>query len=186
MGPPAEVYAEVDFPTDAIAIYGVRVNVNGSRWYPLKRIPFGAIHDYQFLPTFSGFAPNRGPIAYTTRILPDGVGSTETVGKIMILPIPTSGNYAVWYLQGWADRTADTDTFPGMADFHEWAILNTCIKMAQPDGDSAQQVQLWMLERQRVEGLITARAMQFEDGLPIEPRDARGDGYDPDFWRGPL
>jgi hypothetical protein len=181
-----EAYAEIPFPTDAIAISGVRCNVNGTRWYPLKRIPFAAIHDFQYEGLFQGYAPNRGPIAYCTRLLPDGVGSTETAGVIMITPVPTSGNYRLWYLQGWQDRTADTDTIPGLADWIEWAILDTCIKMASPDRDAANQVQAWLIAREKVEKLITARAAAIEDGQPVEPRDARYDGYDPDVWRGPL
>jgi hypothetical protein len=186
VGPPAESYAEIPWPTDAIAVYGVRCNVNGTKWYPLKRVPFAAIHDFQYEGTFAGYAPNRGPIAYATRLIPDGVGSTETAGQIMIMPVPTSGNYALWYLQGWADRTADADTIPGMADHIEHAILGTLIKMAQPDSDSQKQVQMWMIERNRIEELVTSRAMKLEAGIPLEARDARFDGFDRDFWRGPL
>lgn len=186
VGPPAETYSEIPWPTDAVAVYGVRCNVSGTRWYPLKRVSFAAIHDFQYEGLFAGYAPNRGPIAYATRLIPDGVGNTETAGQIMVMPVPTSGNYALWYLQGWQDRTADTDTIPGMADHIEHAILGTLIRMAQPDGDSQKQVQIWMAERQRIEDLVTSRAMKLEAGLPLEPRNARGDGYDPDFWRGPL
>lgn len=186
LGPPPEAYAEIPWPTDAIAIYGVRCQVNGTRWYPLRRITFAAIHDFQYDGLFAGWAPNRGPIAFCTRLIPDGVANVETAGAVMIAPIPTSGSYRLWYLQGWADRTADTDTFPGLADFHEWAILTTLIKMSQPDGDSQRQTQIWMAERTRVEELITSRAQKLEAGIPIEPRDARYDGWDPEFWRGPL
>jgi hypothetical protein len=181
-----DVYAEIPWPTDAVSIYAVRCLVNGTQWYSLKRIPFSGLLDYQYQGLFTGFAPNRGPIAFCTRIIPDGAANVETAGAIMLVPIPLSGTYVLWYLQGWADRTADTDTFPGLADFHEWAILNTLVKMSQPDGDSNKQVQIWMAERERVEGLITCRAQKLEAGLPMEPRDARSDGYDSQVWAGPL
>lgn len=181
-----EAYVEIPWPVDAIAVYGVRCQVNGVRWYPLKRVPFAAMHDFQYDGLFAGYAPNRGPIAYTTRIIPDGVGQTETAGQIMVMPVPTSGSYALWYLQGWQDRTADADTIPGMADHIEHAILGTLIRMSQPDSDSQKQVQIWMMERTRIEELVTARAMKLEAGIPVEARDARRDGYDPDYWRGPL
>lgn len=182
-----EVYAEVPFPTDAIAIYGVRCLVNPPRWYPLRRISFSAIHDFQSEGLNGvGYNPVRGPIAYCTRLIPDGVGSVETAGTIMLAPVPVGGSYALWYLQGWQDRTADTDTIPGMADWIEHAILGTLIKMSQPDGDSQKQTQIWMMERNRIQDLIESRAMKLDAGLPLEPRDARGDGYDPDLFRGTL
>lgn len=186
VGPPAETYAEIPWPTDAIAVYGVRCNVNGTRWYNLKRVSMAAIVDFQYDGFFSGYAPNRGPIAFCTRVIPDGVSSTETAGAVMLMPIPTGGSYCLFYLQAWADRVNDGDTIPGMADHIEHAILSTLIRMSQPDGDSNGQVGLWLQERQRIEDLVTARAMKLEAGIPLEPRDARGDGYDPDFWRGPL
>lgn len=181
-----EAYAEIPWPTDAIGIGGVRCLVNGTRFYPLKRVSFNAIHDFQFDNGLVGYAPNNGPIAYASRVIPDGVGSTETAGAIMIAPVPVSGSYALWYLQGWADRTADADTIPGMADWIEHAILGTLIKMSSPDGDSAKQLPLWISERQRIEDMITARAQKMAGSLPLEPRDARGDGFDFDRYGGTL
>lgn len=181
-----EVYAEIPWPTDAIAIGSVRCQVNGTRWYPLKRASFNAVQDYQNEATFAGYAPTRGPIIYASRVIPDGVAAVETAGAIMIAPVPVSGNYALWYLQGWADRTGDSDTIPGMADWIEHAILGTLIKMAQPDSDSQKQVQLWMTAQQRIENQITARAQNMAGSLPLEPRNARGDGYDADPYGGTL
>lgn len=181
-----EAYAEIPWPVDAVAIAGVRCLVNAPRWYPLKRVSFNAIHDFQYTATFAGYNPSRGPMAYASRLIPDGVGSTETPGQIMIAPVPVSGSYALWYLQAWQDRTADSDTFPGMADWIEHAILGTLIKMAQPDSDSQKQAQMWMIERNRIEVLITSRAQKLHDGLPLEPRDARGDGFDYNPYGGTL
>lgn len=182
-----EAYAEVDFPVNAVAIYGVRCLVNAPRWYALRRISFTAIHDFQSQGLNGiGFNPTSGPIAYCTRLIPDGVGSTETAGKIMIAPVPVSGSYALWFLEGWTDRTADADTLPGMADWIEHCILGALIKMAQPDGDSQKQVQMWMIERNRIEALITSRAQKLDAGMPLQPRDARMDGYDVDLYRGQL
>lgn len=181
-----EPYAVIPWPTDAIGVGMVRVQVNGTRWYGLKRASFLAIHDYQNLDTFAGYSPNRSPVIYASRIAPDGVGNTETSGEIMIAPIPTAGNYALWYLQGWQDRIADSDTIPGMANWIEHAVLSTCIRMAQPDSDSQKQVQIWMIERNRIEAQITARAQKMAGSLPLEPRDARGDGYDSNPYGGQL
>lgn len=174
-----ECYAELDWPTDAVGIGLVRCLV-GTKWYSLQRVSFTAINDYQTDPLFLGYNPTRGPRIYASRLLPDGVGSTETAGKIMIAPVPVSGSFCLWYLQQWADRTADADTIPGMANWIEHAILGACIKMSEPDSDSQKQAQIWMIERNRIEDQITARAQKMGGALPIEPRDARGDGYDGD------
>lgn len=181
-----EAYAEIDWPTDAVAIGGVRCLVNGTRWYPLRRKSFNAIHDFQSEDTFGGYNAQRGPVAFASRLLPDGSGSTETAGKIMIAPVPVGGSFAIWYLQGWTDRTADADTIPGMANWVEHAILGTLMMMAQPDADSQKQFGMWEKAQKKIEDQITARAQKLNDGLPLEPRDARGDGYDDDLYRSQL
>lgn len=179
-----DVYAEIDWPLDAVGVYGVRVQTQtNGRWYNLKRIPFAAFTDYQSSDLLLSFPTSRGPIGYCTRLLPDGVGAVETVGKIMVVPVPRAGNYRLWYLSAFTDRTADTDTFNGLAEFYEWAILQTCIKMLSPDADSSKQYAMWIQERERVEELITARAKRFE-GDAVEPRDARYDGYEDTGWYG--
>lgn len=179
-----EIYAEIDWPLDAIGIYGVRCN-NG-RWYPLKRIPFAAYQDFQYEGLFQGFAPNKGPIGYTPRLIPTNVGTVETVGKIMIVPIPTAGTYRLWYLQAWAPQTTDTSTFPGMAAWHEWAILDTLLAMLGPDANARKQAELWVVLLARAEQRIVDRASQLDDGLALEPRDARGDGWDSEAYDGPY
>lgn len=182
-----EHYVEIPWPTEAIGVYGVRCQMStGGDWYPLKRASFAGIHDFRNSSTTLGYNPRKGPIAYTSRLLPDGVGSTETAGVVMLAPVPVGGNYSLFFLEGWQDRTADADTIPGMADWIEHAILGTLIKMAQPDGDSAKQVQIWMMERNDIRDQIIARAMQLEASIPLEPRDARGDGYDDAGWRDEL
>lgn len=181
-----EAYAEIPWPVDAIAVAGVRCLVNGTRWYPLKRLSFNAIHDWQYDPAFSGWLPNRGPRGFASRVIPDGVSNTETAGQVMIAPVPVSGSYALWYLQGWQDRSADANTIPGMANWIEHAILGTLMKMAGPDGDSQAQFSMWEKQQMKIADMITARAQKLTGGLPLEPRDARGDGYDFDRFGGEL
>jgi hypothetical protein len=182
-----ETYAEVDWPVDAIGVYGVRVQLQtGGRWYPLKRIPWAAYQDFQYASVLNAFTQQPGPIGYTARMLPDGSGATEVAGKVMITPVPRGGQYRIWYLQAWAEKTANTDTFPGHAAFIEWAILNTCIKMLSPDADSQRAYTMWDRERAKCEARIQARARRLDDGLALEPRDARGDGYDGSLYRDDL
>jgi hypothetical protein len=185
-----DVYSEVDWPLDAIGVYGVRVQrqTNG-RWYPLRRVPWVAFQDFQSDQLFGAFSQQQGPVGYCSRFAPDGGGTsaaTETAGKVMIFPVPQGGNYRLWYLQAFADRIADTATFNGFAAFHEWAILHTCIKMLGPDADSKKVYAMWDNERRIARELIEARALNFEPGQAIEPRDGRDDGYDGSGWRDAL
>jgi hypothetical protein len=182
-----DVYAEVDWPLDAIGVYGVRVQrVSGGRWYPLKRVPWVAFQDYQSDQLFGAFSQQPGPVGYCSRLAPDGVAAVETVGKVMIFPVPQSGSYRLWYLQAFADRLTDTSTFNGFAAFHEWAILHTMIKMLGPDADSAKVYAMWDNERRIARELIEARAQNFEPGQSISPRDGREDGYDGSGWNDAL
>ncbi len=181
-----EVYSEIDWPVDAVGVYGVRVLGTSGRWRPLKRIPWAAYQDYQYGNLFDGFDPANGPIGYTSRTIPTGVGSTQTAGKVMITPVPTGGTYRLWYLQAWQSQTADADVFPGHAEFTEWNIYNTMIKMLSPDADSQKVYTMWRDERKECREMIEARAKRLDDGMALEPRDARGDGYDWEGWRGAL
>jgi hypothetical protein len=177
-----ETYAEIDWPIGAVGVYGVRVQIGSGRWYPLKRIPWAAYQDYQYSGFFESLSSARNPVAYIPRILPEGGTATESVGKVMIVPVPTSGSYRLWYLEAWAPQTGDTFQFAGHSEFIEHAILGTLIKMLQPDGDMNGQYGIWSKERERIEARIESRARRLDGGTSMEPRDARGDGIDPEQW----
>ncbi len=181
-----EVYAEIDWPVAASRIYGVRVQSSTtSRWYPLKKVPWAAFHDYQGIEQMlAGFSNQPGPRAYCSRVVPRAPGNpglVETVGKVMLFPIPVSGNYRLWFMEGWQPQVQDTALFAAQDDvWHEWAIYNTMIKMLGPDADSRKLYPQWAAERKEARDVITATAMRLSDGMAIEPRDARDDGYDPE------
>lgn len=182
-----EVYAEIDWPVGAIGVYGVRVLLN-NRWYPLKRIPFAAYQDYQFGPFLDSLLVSQGPIGYTSVLLPDGDSVTpanESVGKVMIVPVPTTGSYRLWYLEAWTPRTADTAVFPGHSLQTEFAIWDCLCKMAMPDKDSGQVYQKFTAERDRALGLIKARASNQMGDDVLEPRNAREDGHQ-ELWSDEL
>jgi hypothetical protein len=154
---PDECYVEVPFPTDAVSVVLVVVQkATNQRWIPLSPTTLPGLYDQQRSATFG--TSRRMPKVYALQTIPDGVGQVETAGKILLAPVPSSGNYAVWYMQGWTDRTADADTLPGLADHVEHAILGTLIRMSEPDGDSQKQVGIWLAERARIESFVTSRA----------------------------
>lgn len=175
-----EAYAEVDLPVDAVAAYGVRVLLPGqTRYRPLKRVGFAAIHDFQC-------RANRGPRVYCSRKIATGApaspGPAEVVGKVMIAPVPLGGTYRLWYLQAWAPQVANDDKFGGHAAWVEWAVWHTCIKMMGADQKKTRFYEIAAAERAKLEGEIEARAAALDSGMSEEPRDARGDGEDYDFF----
>lgn len=176
-----EVYAEIDWPISAIGVYGVRVKV-GTRWYPLKRIPWAAYQDFQYQGFFETFTAAKSPRAYVPRYLPDGNTDSGQVGKIMIIPVPQTGVYRLWYLEAWQPQTADGYLFSGHTEFIELAILETLIKMLGPDGNQGDKYTMWSNERKALRDRIETRASRLDSGTSMEPRDARGDGRDVDAW----
>ena len=98
----------------------------------------------------------------------------------MIVPVPTSGTYSLWYLEAWAPLTTDGHTVSGHAAWIEWSIWNTVIKMRAKDGVQDATYNIAVKERDKAEERIKERARRLSDGLSMEPRDARGDGYEPD------
>lgn len=182
-----EVYSEIDWPVNAVRIYGVRARaVANGRWYPLRKIPWSAFHDYQNDSLFAGWQSKPGPIAYCSRTIPKVSAATEVAGKIMLLPVPTQGTYRLWYMEAWQPLVNDADLFPGHEEWHEWAIYNTLIKMLGPDADSKKMYPQWSGERLLARNAIEATAVRLSDGMAMEPRDARGDGDDGNGWGGEL
>ncbi len=179
-----EAYSEIPWPVNASRIFGVRCQtVTGGRWYPLKRIPWVAHHDFQSSRLFADYARQPGPIAYCTRSVPRGVETTETAGNIMIMPVATSGSYRLWYLENWTPQVEDDDLFNGHSEWFEFVIYSTLIRMLSPDADSKKNYGMWSVERDRMQELIEAEALKLEDGMPVEPTDGRLDGGDPDgYW----
>ena len=172
-----EDYAQIDWPLDAVAIFGVRVKSN-ERWRALKPLPAAALHDYQLDGILSG--SSRAPVGYILKQIPFAVTTVETVGKIMIVPVPTSGSFSIWYLQAWAPITGDTDKVSGHAAWIEWSVWDTVIKARAKDGLQDATYRIAVEERERCRQRIEERASRLSDGLSMEPRDARGDGLEPD------
>jgi hypothetical protein len=182
-----EVYAEIAWPVNAMRVYGVRVQrTSTSEWYPLKKIPWAALHDFQHSRLLGGYLSQPGPIAYASRRIPRGVGAVETAGAIMILPVPTGGNYRLWYQQNYTPQVAESDLTDSHSGWIEWAIYDTLIKMLGPDADSRKAYDMFDKERTRQQELIEAEAVRLSDGMAEEPRDGRDDGYEREGWGGPL
>lgn len=177
-----EAYAEVPWPTNASRIFGIRCRTTSSaKWYPLKRVPWAAHHDFQWERVLSLWSRQPGPRAYCSRALPKASETTTTTGNIMIMPVPLQGDYRLWYLESWVPQVEDDDLIAGEAEWFEYAYYCTLIKMLGPDADSKKQYPQWSVERAEARAYIERFAEKLEDGLPIEPRDGRFDGEDPEY-----
>lgn len=172
-----EDYAVVDWPVNAVAIFGVRVKTN-ERWRPLKNLSAASLHDYQYDGLFGSNA--RNPVGYILKTIPFGASATETAGKIMIVPVPTAGSFSVWYLEAWAPLSTDAHVISGHAAWIEHSIWSTIVKARAADGQMDDTYQIAFKERDRVEERIVERARRLSEGMSQEPRDARGDGYELD------
>lgn len=177
-----EDYAQIDWPVDCVAIFGVRVKTN-DRWRALRPLPTAALHDYQYDGLWGD--NRRGPIGYILKTIPFASGTTETAGKIMLVPIPSEGTYSLWYLEAWTPLTGDTDRVSGHAAFIEWSIWDTVIKMRAKDGLQDATYNIAVKEREECRKRIETRASRLSDGLSMEPRDARIDGHEWSVW-GPF
>ncbi len=182
-----EIYSEIAWPVNAVRIYGVRVRtVTNGRWYPLKKIPWAAYHDYQYDQVIEAYRRQPGPRAYCARSMPSANEATEVTGSIMVLPVPTGGVYRLWYMTAYQPQVEDDDLFAGHDEWFEFAIYATLIKMLSPDADMKKNYAMWSIERDNARALIESTAMRLDDGMSMEPRNARDDGDDLDGWGGAL
>ena len=173
-----EVYSVIDWPVNAVAIMGVRVKNTQGRWRALKPLPAAALHDYQYEGLITGTA--QAPVGYILKTIPFAVTTTETAGKIMIVPVPSGGSFSPWYLEAWTPLTGDTDKVSGHAAWIEHSIWNTVIKARAKDGQQDATYRIAVEEREMCRQRIENRASRLSSGLAMEPRNARGDGFDDD------
>lgn len=120
-------YAEIPWPTDAVSIHGLDARVGGT-WcavpqgdFAQRRLgPYNSSRgDYQFA--------DAGLAMWILRNLPT---ATATAGSIMLFPVPSGGQYVLWYLPQWVDITTDSLEFPGQEMWLQWVIWDvvaTCL-----------------------------------------------------------
>jgi hypothetical protein len=174
-----ETYAEVDWPLDAQRIYRFDVLFQTGLWLPLRAVTIGGLRDYQQFHNFwdvAGIAD--GPCAFALRKAPFGSAAVETVGKLMVVPVPTTARlYKLWYLRNYA-AMATTDTFNGHASFSAWIVQDMVIKYSERDNDSQATYGIAVQERARLENLLAQEAPKTQMSHADIPRRIDGMGYD--------
>lgn len=179
-------YAEIDWPTDAVSVHGLDVKVDGY-WYTvgqgdMTQRRLGPIQapgtggDYRY--------SERGLTMWIPRSLPTTSTSTPVAGKIMLFPVPQSGQYLLWYLPNWVDVVTDTDIFPGQEGWITWVIWETaCRALIRDIGpQTSAQLEHCIAERERAWAEIRTSAQRIATDGPIQPLNrygasARGGGF---------
>lgn len=167
-----ETYSEEDWPIAAARIYQIWVLYQTGFWRHLKPISLSGIRDYQLRPTvsLSSFGV-FGPLAYALRLAPFAAGSTETVGKILIVPLPTVPlQFKIHYLPHYQPLGL-TDKFAGGEAFQEYIVWDMIVKIASRDNDTAETYKIAVTERDRVISAMAKAAPRTQNTELEEPRN---------------
>lgn len=164
-------YAEIPWPTNAVSVHGLDAKTAGY-WCRVQQGDFtqrrlgmtGAERgDYSFA--------DQGQAMWITRSLPTVSGTTQVAGAIMLFPVPSSGQYVLWFLPEWVDLTNDTDLFPGQEVWLQWVVWDVAVKALIRDvgPQASAQLQLCQAERERVWSEIRGSVQVLANDGPIRP-----------------
>jgi hypothetical protein len=164
-----EQFLEIPWPDGAVSIHGVDVN-DGSRWYPLTPVQFGARRDY---------VHREGePRAFCVTALPSETpGTTLTAGTIQVYPLSATGRlYRVWHLSELPELDDPNHSVHGFdGDWVEWILWDATVKFAAEDDDAQNVDGIATRERAIVQERITQTLLRATNSAgPIRPRRARG------------
>lgn len=156
-----ENYAALPVPVDCTQVRKVELNF-GSIWDPIEEVGLGQLRMFT-----TNTAQRRGPFAWC--LLDQGVQAT-TVGNdgtadpgvIALAPLPSAGQYQIWYLPEFANLTADSGAGGFFAyanddqlEYHVWA---TVTKILISDNDSQGMLAGALQMMQKFEARIMAGA----------------------------
>lgn len=166
-------WAEIPWPSAAVSIHGVDVKVGGT-WCSLpqgslaqRRMgPFNNVRgDYQFA--------DDGQAMWVPKALPL---ATATAGTIMLFPVPSGGQYLIWYLDAWVDVLVDTTEFPVLEGWANWLMWDVGVKLLIRDIGAANEAQLehCKTERDRVWKSLRTNVQRIASDGPIEVQSRYG------------
>jgi hypothetical protein len=163
-------YAEIDWPTNAVSVHGLDVKVGGY-WSNVQQGTFAQRRlgplgndrgDYGF--------SDEGLTMWVQRSLPTTSGSTQVAGKIMLFPVPTGGQYVLWFLPEWVDILNGTDLFPGQESWLQWVIWDLACKALIRDvgPQGSKQLDECVAARERSWIAIKANTTRLAQDGPIQ------------------
>lgn len=171
-------FGTIDFPADAMRIYGVDITYQGRR-IGLEPVDFTQRNDIQDV---NGSLSNARPKGFYVYNIGAGSGTSTDTGKIALMPAPQSTyDYTIYYLPYHVDITTDTHVFHVIAGMDTWVKWDVVIKVWQRDQDTQPAVALQERERQM------QRIIRIANGLvragPKKMVDSRGRHHWNDIYR---
>lgn len=171
-----EKYATVAYPTGAIAILGLDVLQSG-RWRRVKRLDgWAERRDHQD----NYPAETEKPRAWD--VLNHGSVATTvfTAGTIAIFPVPTSGDYTLWYLPDWT-RIAGNDTYLFLYReqcWYDYHVLEGIKELCGlRDGDNARRYDIAdRMSKEALEAIGEWNGIETQDGPSTWTRDTNYHG----------
>lgn len=172
-----ENFLEVAWPTAAVSIHGVDVNLGtgaSSRWYALDTMSLAERRDW--------YGTTGLPRAWLLRSLPKEHATAATTldtnsGKIQIYPASTAGlEYRVLYLPAYPELTGETLVVQGFdGDWIQWALWNAAIMALFKDDEmDPSQDQKAARERDMILQRILTNINRTNRAAPIQPTRAGG------------
>jgi hypothetical protein len=168
-----EAYLEIDYPVNAVGIYGVDV-LTRNKWEPLKPGTFAERRDY-----VSRVQSSSSPHTWVIQSLPregdpDDEDEDATVilaGKIQLYPLSTGGNnFKIWYLPAWKDRIDPDHVLYGHDLWFDWLVNDVIARVARRDDDSANTLADARAARAEAWEEIKRTAKNLNRAEPIRPR----------------
>lgn len=141
-----ENFAALPVPTDCRQVKRVETtlqgNVTTNTWVPQDEVPLAQLRQYNGWSFNQNF--NR---SFIWCLLDQGIETTEAAntgvrvaGIIALAPVPTAGNYQIWYLPEFTATSADSGAggfysygCQAMVDFH---VMHAALKCVTSDNDS--------------------------------------------------
>lgn len=173
-------WAELPWPADAVSIHGLDVLVGGS-W---SSVPKGKLEQRRLFPYNTDRADYRfagdGEAIWIEKSLPQ---SSASPGTLMLFPVPSAGQYILWYLSQWIDITNDVAEFPGQEAWLQWVIWDVAVKALIRDTGVTPEAQLKEAqdERERVWQAIKPNLQRLVTDGPVEVQSryagGRGGSY---------
>lgn len=135
-----ETYAEVPWPAGAVDVLGVDVLVsNDLGWRKLESVEWEERRAFDPTPLWAD--GTCSPYAFSTVSQGSVSGSTFTAGTIALFPLPSGGQYKVWYLPEWTDISTDAHLFLfNNEDGVQWVLWEATRRIATRDNDSQSRL----------------------------------------------
>lgn len=172
-----EDFIEVPFPTTALEIAGVDVqvaNLGTIVWRELDPADW----TQRRLLNFSLASPPGGIGWWAVEQMPEARASASvTAGKIALFPKTLAGSYRVTYVEQFTDMTADAHVFVGTSDMHTWVINSVAMVVCKRDTNKKDNFASAKIERDDAEAAMLKDAKRTQRAGAITPLRVGGERY---------